>query len=82
MSRRTIVSSISALMLTAAIAGPALSAAPTFTGSLWCMSIATGTFQEQVPLVDATKKDIAAAKKLPVITDDCEKGTVEFIETV
>jgi hypothetical protein len=80
MSRRTIVSSLGAMVLSAAIAGPALGAAPTFTGSFWCTSTVNGDFTEVSLIVTVTKKEIGATKRELADTGFCVKGTIEFIE--
>jgi hypothetical protein len=80
MSRRTIVSSLGALVLAAGISGPALGGAPTFTGSLWCVAIPTGDFTEVSEIMTVTKKEIGAARRAVADTGFCEKGTIEFIE--
>jgi hypothetical protein len=56
---RTIVSVVAATVLSAAIAGPALAAAPTFSGTLLCTDSFSGEQRVLNPLDHATKKDIA-----------------------
>jgi hypothetical protein len=81
MTPRPIVSPSGALIPTAAIAGPSLGAAPTFTGSLWCTSsLGTGDFTEILAFENATRKEINEAKKMPAF-DICVKGTIVFIAT-
>ena len=77
-TRTTITSSIAALTLSAALMAPALAAAPTFSGPSTCERASDGETVEMVAFEGATKRSIAATKKLwTVQTGYCKNGTYD-----
>jgi hypothetical protein len=76
--RKTIVSVVAAVALSAAIAGPVVAGPPTYTGSIQCLS---GEIEMEFEhRTDWTKKMIAAAKKTSGV-QDCDKGSIVLVMT-
>ena len=73
--KKTIASAIAAIALSAAISGPALAAAPTFSGTLTCVH--GGEVTDMDLLSGATKKEINDLSRYRVDTGYCDKGTVD-----
>lgn len=73
--KRTVISLIAAVTLSASIAGPALAAAPQFYGPVTCIS--DGEL-EDMGVRTLTKKDMSWFKRFWVASDFCEKGSVDF----
>ena len=73
--RRTIASVIATIALIAAIAGPALAVAPTFSGTVRCIDSRDGSIRDLNTRDDWTKRDIAASRRFWGSSGFCEKNS-------